>query len=334
MNSQNLFNNQLMNNNMCYRNYMNQNYYYQMRNKLISNNQNQMNLNFMPYQFCQNNNFNIYKQFPISYQNNIFINNTNKFDNFYPKNYIQNSQFAKNNYFNTINQNNNEYTKINNEETSFKEKKNKSHKKYSIDSDSTNKSDNNVSSDEEKDEIEEKEMENLKLNELENENNYELNENFIISNNKKGKRRLSNTSKVSDCSKCSKSTLNTSICSFKEKDVSDENNKNGLKENDLINKKVEDKTNEKYQGNPAFENTEILNVQVKISKDRTAIFKLKRYDDLFLTIKLFCEINSVDEKLIKPLIIKSLTTLNTIYQVMNSKLDAEQINILKKVKNI
>lgn len=89
----------------------------------------------------------------------------------------------------------------------------------------------------------------------------------------------------------------------------------------------------KYQGNPIFENTEILNVKVKISKDRTAIFKLKRYDDLFLTIKLFCEINSVDEKLIKPLIIKSLSALNTVYQVMNGKLDNQQINVLEKIKN-
>ena len=332
MYSQNLFNNQLMNN-IYYRNYMNQNYYYQMRNKLISNNQNQMNFNFMPYQMYQNSNFNIYKQFPISYQNNILFNNVNKFDNFYSKHNIPNSQYIKANYFNQNNQNNDEFLQINNEETSFEEKKNKNKKKYSIDSNSTNKSDSTLS-DEEKDEIEEKEMETLKLNEIENENNCELNETPIIQNNKKGKRRLSNISKVSDFSKCSKSTLNTSICSIKEKDVSEDNNNTNIKENDLTNKKVEEKSNEKYQGNPAFENTEILNVQVKISKDRTAIFKLKRYDDLFLTIKLFCEINSVDEKLIKPLIIKSLSTLNTIYQVMNSKLDDQQINILKKVKNI
>ena len=49
--------------------------------------------------------------------------------------------------------------------------------------------------------------------------------------------------------------------------------------------------------------------------------------------KLFCEINSIDEKLIKPLIIKSLSTLNTIYQVVNSKLDQQQIELLKKIKN-
>ena len=53
---------------------------------------------------------------------------------------------------------------------------------------------------------------------------------------------------------------------------------------------------------------------------------------MFETIKLFCEINSVDEKLIKPLIIKSLSTLNTIYQIMNCKLDKEQIDLIQKIK--
>ena len=333
----NQFNNQLMDK-KCYRNYMNQNYYYQ----LIANNQNQINLNFIPFQYFQNNNnnFNIYKNTPINIKNNIFIDNINKFDYFYPKNYRKNSQFVKNNFINQNNANyannadnayNDEYNNLKNEETSFKEKEIKNNKKYSMDSTDSNKS-SNPSSDEEKDEIEEKEMESLKLNDIENEKCFRFDENDNISKNKKGERRLSNTSKISDCSKYSKSTLNTSISSIKEKDVSDEKN-NNLKKTDFENKKVENKTIVKYQGNPALENTEILNVKVKISKDRTAIFKLKRYDDLFLTIKLFCEINSIDEKLIKPLIIKSLSTLNTIYQVMNSNLDNQQINILKKIKN-
>ena len=91
--------------------------------------------------------------------------------------------------------------------------------------------------------------------------------------------------------------------------------------------------NVEYEGNPEFENTVILLVNVKISKDKTAIFKLKRYDDVFETIKLFCEIYSIDEYLIKPLIIKSLNTLNTIYQIMNCNLDNRQINVLKNIKS-
>ena len=99
------------------------------------------------------------------------------------------------------------------------------------------------------------------------------------------------------------------------------------------NKKVETETKNTYQINPILENTEILKVNVKISKNNYAIFKLKRYDDIFYTIKLFCEINGVKEELIKPLIVKSLCALNTIYQVMNSKMDNDNINLLKKIKN-
>ena len=111
-------------------------------------------------------------------------------------------------------------------------------------------------------------------------------------------------------------------------------------ENKIINKTINENKNnnmmkkEEYEGNPIFENIEILRVNVKISKNKFAVFKLKRYDDIFETIKLFCEINLVDEKLIKPLIMKSLKTLNTIYQVMNCKLDEQQIKILQNAKNI
>jgi hypothetical protein len=86
--------------------------------------------------------------------------------------------------------------------------------------------------------------------------------------------------------------------------------------------------------NPIAENTEILSVNVKLSNEHSATFRLRRFDDLFLTVKLFCEINSIDEKLMKPIIIKSLCALNNIYQVFNSSLDQKSISILKRVNNI
>ena len=137
------------------------------------------------------------------------------------------------------------------------------------------------------------------------------------------KRQLSNISEAnSELSKNSEDESNSSFFS-----ISDEEKEEKEKNNKIFHKK------EKYKGNSESENTEILNVNVKISKDKKAVFKLKRFDDVFETIKLFCEIYSLDEKLIKPLIIKSLSTLNTIYQIMNSKLDKEQINLLKYIRN-
>ena len=85
--------------------------------------------------------------------------------------------------------------------------------------------------------------------------------------------------------------------------------------------------------NPIIENTEILQVNVKISEDKNVVFKLRRFDDLFLTVKLFCEINSIEEKLIKPIITMALCTLNSIYQIYNSKLDEQKIKILKMINH-
>ena len=85
--------------------------------------------------------------------------------------------------------------------------------------------------------------------------------------------------------------------------------------------------------NPITENTEILNVNVKISKNKSVIFKLRRFDDLFLTVKLFCEIHLIDEKFMKPIIIKSLCALNNIYQVLNSPVDPNNIKRLKMINS-
>lgn len=94
------------------------------------------------------------------------------------------------------------------------------------------------------------------------------------------------------------------------------------------------KTNKNYEINRLIENTEILRINVKISKDKIKVFTLKRFDDIFKTINLFCKINFIDEKLIKPITIRLLSTLNTIYQIMNSELNTQQIKILQKIKNI
>jgi hypothetical protein len=158
---------------------------------------------------------------------------------------------------------------------------------------------------------------NSSTSDEEHEDSFEEKDSIEFKEEKNKKRRLSNTSGVSTCSSCESSQ--SSKTKFEEQKLNE-----NLVKND----------NDEYKGNPQYENTEILKVNVKISKDKFATFKLKRYDDVFETIKLFCEINSVDEKLIKPLIIKSLATLNTIYQVMNSKLEEKQIDVLKKVKNL
>ena len=171
----------------------------------------------------------------------------------------------------------------------------------------------------------------------------------------KKERKLSSEQNNFDSAKHSISTLNTSSSSYKEKDLLNEekknnchidnkteemnkNESNGIKDTKIIKNKFDENINEiknnEQQINPYYENTEILKVNVKLSNNQTVVFKIRRFDDLFLTIKLFCEINSIDEKFIKPLIIKSLSTINTIYQLYNSNISSENIHILKRIKSI
>ena len=114
-----------------------------------------------------------------------------------------------------------------------------------------------------------------------------------------------------------------------------ENNNNRIS-NNKFNKFNIHNNNLIQKQNAIFENTEILKVNIKISKDTIAVFKLRRYDDLFNTVKLFCEINCIKEELMKPIIIKSLEALNNIYKINNIKLsqkEINQLNLINKIQN-
>lgn len=164
-------------------------------------------------------------------------------------------------------------------------------------------------------------------------------------NSNKKERKLSFTSSQNnESTKPSINTVNVSLSSNKEKDVSSEekSEKNiniNLNNNFIKNKFDEDKDNieikEKLkQSNKYLENTDILHLKIKISENQIVTIKIKRYDDLFLTINLFCEIYSIDEQLMKPIILKALSALNTIYQIYNSNISGENLNILKNVQNV
>ena len=80
------------------------------------------------------------------------------------------------------------------------------------------------------------------------------------------------------------------------------------------------------------ENTDILEINVKISAKNSLVFKIRRYDDMFKTVKIFCEINKLDTKLIRPLIIYVIKALNAIYGIYNLSLKSEEIRLLKDIK--
>ena len=80
------------------------------------------------------------------------------------------------------------------------------------------------------------------------------------------------------------------------------------------------------------ENTDILEIYVKISEKNTLLFKIRRYDDMFKTVKIFCEINKLDTKLIRPLIIYIIKALNSIYGIYNMNLKSDEIKFLQDIK--
>ena len=80
------------------------------------------------------------------------------------------------------------------------------------------------------------------------------------------------------------------------------------------------------------ENTDILEINVKVSQTETLTFKIRRYDDMFRTVKMFCEINKLDIKLIRPLIMYIIKALNSIYGIYNLLLKKDEIEFLKEIK--
>ena len=81
------------------------------------------------------------------------------------------------------------------------------------------------------------------------------------------------------------------------------------------------------------ENTDILEINVKVSEGHTLTFKIRRFDDMFKTVKIFCEINKLDIKLMRPFIIYIIKALNSIYGIYNLPLKNDEILFLKDIKN-
>lgn len=80
------------------------------------------------------------------------------------------------------------------------------------------------------------------------------------------------------------------------------------------------------------ENTDILEINVKISRGENLTFKIRRYDDMFKTVKIFCEINKLDIQLMRPFIIYIIRALNSIYGIYNLNLKEEEIQFIKDIK--
>jgi hypothetical protein len=281
--------------------------------------------------------------------------------------YLPKEKKEKNNYYNSFKYSNNKfYQKSEKNNENFE--KNKNDKKMSFDNDATTQSNSSFHEHEQENEeiydnnkkneiqaknnneyisIKFKEINSVKefnkMNSINNINNKDINDiNLIINNDK----NIDNINNINNIIMNSFKNLNLNSNSVNNNKKRQKNQKKKKPTSSEIKKSFSENINEPYNKfnsinnelisqcmNPLIENTEILNIKVKIEKNNYVIFKLRRFDDLFLTVKLFCEINSIEEKLIKPIITMVLCGLNTIYQIYNTKLEINNIHILKKIKN-
>ena len=82
------------------------------------------------------------------------------------------------------------------------------------------------------------------------------------------------------------------------------------------------------------ENTTILTLRIKIAKNDYRIFNLKKFDDLFISLQKFFDLNQIKQELIKPIVNKIFNALNKIFWLLNSKIgiyDQEYLNSLYRV---
>ena len=99
-------------------------------------------------------------------------------------------------------------------------------------------------------------------------------------------------------------------------------------------KKYFNKFNSAKENNTNSENTVILTLKIKVAKDDYRVFNLKKYDDLFISLEKFFDLNKIEQSLVKPIVTKIFTALNKIFWLLNNKIgiyDQEYLNSLYKL---
>ena len=161
---------------------------------------------------------------------------------------------------------------------------------------------------------------NFNLKPLYNMNNINLMNNINISNND-----IFDTQKSINFSELN--ILNNkdlvSIESINQSNLNSMNvsNKNSNQENQ--NKKKNKLFYNKFSSpkeNFMNENTVILTLKIKVAKNDYRYFNLKKYDDLFVSLEKFVDLNKIKQELVKPIVTKIFLALNKIFWLLNNKI--------------
>ena len=86
--------------------------------------------------------------------------------------------------------------------------------------------------------------------------------------------------------------------------------------------------------NSNSENTVILTLKIKIAKDEYRVFNLKKFDDLFISLQKFFDLNQIKQDLIKPIVSKIFNALNKIFYLMNNKIGLYDQEYLSSLYNL
>ena len=150
------------------------------------------------------------------------------------------------------------------------------------------------------------------------------------SGSEKTEKSISNTESIKTSSnKNVKSTDSTN--GKNEKKIKNANNNitNGFQK-----KKYYNKFNSPKENNTTNENTVILTLKIKVAPNDFRTFNLKKYDDLFISLEKFFDLNKIKQDLVKPIVTKIFAALNKIFWLLNNKIgiyDLEYLNSLHKL---
>jgi hypothetical protein len=161
-----------------------------------------------------------------------------------------------------------------------------------------------------------------------NNDNSEINKNNYNNNLNKGKQNNEIVPKIHLSENVIKSAYFVPKSYKDNKDIKD-NKKNKENKEDKNITKTEDNINKIEKKD---ENIVILAINIKISKDKTLSFELRKYDDMFLVIGNFCKENKLNENIKKFLPRTIMKALNSIYGIMNLKLTKEEIAFINELR--
>ena len=121
--------------------------------------------------------------------------------------------------------------------------------------------------------------------------------------------------------------------SINEKSEKKSNNSNNCG-NGFTRNKYYNKFNSPKENNITNENTVILTLKIKVAPNDYRTFNLKKYDDLFISLEKFFDLNKLKQDLVKPIVTKIFIALNKIFWTLNNKIGNYDQEYLKSLHNL